>query len=93
MTTDIILSLAIVAALILNAMQASKAAEWRRIIKDLRYQIDILTRPIEDDEAVHLRDNQDKTLQQSVDAHNVTTDWLRDHPGVMPKPGYERKRR
>ena len=85
MTTDILLALALVAALVLNAMQASKAAEWRRIMKDLRYQIDLLTRPIEDEEAVYLRDPQ--TPDPSMD------DWLTTHKGVQPKPGFERKRR
>ena len=88
MTTDILLSIAVAAALILNAMQASKAAEWRRIIKELRYQVDLLTRPIEDEEAVYLRDPTDRS--QTAQEHD---DWLADHPGVTPKPGFERKRR
>ena len=85
MTTDILLALALVAALILNAAQASVANTWRNKIKDLTYQVDLLTRPIEDDEAVYLRDPQ--TPEPKME------DWLSDHPGVMPKPGFERKRR
>ena len=88
MTTDILLALALVASLILNAMQASKAHDWRHKLKEAAYQIDLLTRPVEDEEAVHIRHATDR--DQSPQEHR---DWLRDHPGVTPKPGYERKRR
>ena len=93
MTTDIMLALALVAALVLNAMQASKAAEWRRIMKDLRYQIDLLTRPIEDEEAVYLRPSGATVYTDRDQTKEEHADWLADHPGVTPKPGYERKRR
>ena len=86
MTTLIIVSLALGASLVLNAMQASKAHWWRTKMKELTYQIDILTRPLEDGEAVYLRDPQS-------DSSVGTDDWLARHPGVTPKPGYERKRR
>ncbi len=85
MTTEIMLAIAVGASLILNAMQASKAQWWRNKTKDLTYQIDILTRPLEDEEAVHLRD--------PLPGGSEVDDWLRAHPGVKPKPGYERKRR
>ncbi len=85
MTTDIILALALGASIILNAMQASKAQEWRNSLREAAYKIEVLTRPIEDEEAVYLRDPQ--TPDPSMD------DWLSTHKGVQPKPGFERKRR
>ena len=99
MTTDIMLAIALGASIILNAMQASKAQEWRNKVKDLLYQIDILTRPIEDDEAVHTFNPADRYPRfgdeyiQVPDDTEPGDDWLARHPGPQPKPGYERKRR
>ncbi len=95
MTTDILLALALVAALILNAAQASQANVWRKKLKDAAYQIDLLTRPVEDDEAVHTYSPTDRGVAPSDTRTDKKRydDWLEQHPGVAPKPGYERKRR
>ncbi len=93
MTTDILLALALTAALILNAAQASTAQVWRNKIKDLKYQIELLTRPIEDEEAVHLLDGKTTHVRYATTTEDGDDDWLAKHPGVEPKPGYERKRR
>ena len=88
MTTDILLALALTASLILNAMQASKAVDWRNKLKHKDEVIDHLTLGKEDEEAVYLRDPKDAGLMPELHA-----DWLSEHKGVEPKPGYERKRR
>lgn len=93
MTTDILLALALVAALILNAAQASTAQVWRNKIKELKYQIELLTRPIEDEEAVHLLEPGTTYVRYAATDEEGDDDWLAAHPGVTPKPGYERKRR
>ena len=90
MTTDIMLAVALGAALILNAMQMAKANDRRNVIDKLRYKVDLLTRPIEDDEAVHTFDPDDRVNPMRDEQYD---DWLTTHPGVAPKPGYERKRR
>ncbi len=95
MTPLILVSVALGVSLVLNAMQASKAQEWRNKVKELTYQIDLLTRPIEDDEAVHTFNPDDRADFQKyiADENEAMDDWLERHKGVTPKPGYERKRR
>ena len=93
MTTDVILALALGASIILNAMQASKAQEWRNSLREAAYKIEVLTRPIEDEEAVHLLDSGDTYIRYAATDEEGDDDWLARHPGVTPKPGYERKRR
>ena len=93
MTTDVLLALALGASIILNAMQASKAQEWRNSLREAAYKIEVLTRPIEDDEAVHLLDFETTHIRYAATSEDGDEDWLSTHPGVQPKPGYERKRR
>ena len=93
MTTDVLLALALGASIILNAMQASKAQEWRNSLREAAYKIEVLTRPVEDEEAVHLIESGKTHVRYAVSTEDGDEDWLSTHPGVTPKPGYERKRR
>ncbi len=88
MTTDILLALALAASLVLNAMQASKAHEWRQKIRHLASLNDILIGENPETDDVHTFSPTDRG--QTEQEHD---DWLRTHPGVVPKPGYERKSR
>ena len=90
MTVLILVSLALGVSLVLNAMQASKAQEWRNQLKHAAEVIDHLTRPLEEEKDAGMTVRHSTDRDQSPQEHR---DWLRDHPGVTPKPGYERKRR
>lgn len=90
MTTDIMLAIALGASIILNAMQASKAQEWRNKVKHKDEVIDHLTRPLEEEKDAGMTVRHHTDGDQSPQEHR---DWLAAHPGVTPKPGYERKRR
>ena len=93
MTTDILLALALVVSLVLNAMQASKASEWRAKIRHLSQLNDILISGQPDTDDVHVYDPIDKMDARMKEDRQMHADWLADHPGVTPKPGFERKRR
>ena len=88
MTLLIFVSLALGASLVLNAMQASKANDRRQKIRHLSELNGILIGANPDTDDVHVYDPTDRSQTKQEQA-----DWLRDHPGVTPKPGYERKRR
>ncbi len=101
MTTDVLLALALGASIILNAMQASKAQEWRNSLREAAYKIEVLTRPIEDAEAIKTGEARMlgvlepgvTHVRYAATSEDGDEDWLTTHPGVQPKPGYERKRR
>ena len=91
MNIYVIIALMLIISLALNAMQAAKAADWRAKLKKANYQIDLLTRPLDDDEAVHTFDPADRSTEKG--RQESYDDWLTTHPGPQAKPGLERKRR
>ena len=67
---------------------AGMLREQRAKVKHLANLNDILIGVNPDTDDVHIFDPPDRNqIRQEHD------DWLTQHPGVTPKPGYERKRR